>query len=396
MRNYHLHILSCVLLFFAACTESTIIGPLENNTTPPGPVSNPTVLNLAGEAQISYTMPDDEDLLYIKAVYEIRPGVTREAKASSYTNRLLVDGFRDTTAVEVKLYAVNRSEVASTPVSVTVNPGKPAYLTSFDSLKVIPAFGGINVKTDNEYRKPLAIIVLQKDDFGQWKQIHAIYSSLKAINQSIRGMDTTEKHFAFYVRDQFQNESDTMFASMKPLYETLIPKSGFREYPLPGDVAVNAYTRQMRNLWDNIYSGWGSAICTYETLTDTTNGVWFTFDMGITAQLSRFTWWHYPDPRYFEKASMRSYELWGTDNPSPDGSWTGWTKLASCLEEKPSGLPEGQENDDDVTAGKNGASWDISIDAPPVRYLRIRHKYNWSGYRQTLTGCEISVWGKPL
>jgi len=379
-----------------ACKKRDVIGPLEHNGTPPGPVSNGKVVNLKGEAKITYTLPGDEDLLYVKAVYEIRKGVTREAKASFYTNTLLVDGFKDTSATEVSLYAVNRSEVASAPYKVTVKPQKPAYLSSFDSLKVAATFGGINIRTTNPDAKALAIIVLLKDKNGQWAQYGAVYSSLKEINQSMRGMDTTKKSFAFYVRDQFQNESDTLFADLTPLYETLIPKSGFSEYPLPTDLAVNAYGRQMRNLWDGIYNGWGTAICSYETLTDTTNGVWFTFDMGVTAQLSRFTWWHYPDPRYFENASMKVYELWGTTNPSPSGSWAGWSKLVECRESKPSGLPYGTENSDDAAAGQAGTTWEIPITAPAVRYIRVRHRYNFSGLRQTLTGCEISIYGKPL
>jgi hypothetical protein len=379
-----------------SCKKRDALGPLEHNGTPPGAVSNGKVENLKGEARITYTLPTDEDLLYVKAEYEIRPGVSRQVKASFYTNTLLVDGFKDSSATEVSLYAVNRSEVASAPYKVMVHPLKPAYLSSFDSLKVAATFGGINIRTSNRDAKALAIIVLLKDQYGRWAQYGAVYSSLKEINQSLRGMDTTKKSFAFYIRDQFQNQSDTLFADLSPLYETLIPKSGFTEYPLTGDLAVNAYGRQMRNLWDNVYNGWGSAICTYETITDTTNGVWFTFDMGVTAQLSRFTWWHYPDPRYFENASMKVYELWGTTSPNPNGSWTGWTKLAECRETKPSGLPYGTENSDDVAAGQAGSGWEIPITAPPVRYIRVRHKYNWSGLRQTLTGCEISIYGKPL
>jgi hypothetical protein len=379
-----------------SCKKRDVIGPLDHNDTPPGAVTNGKVENFKGEARITYTLPGDKDLLYVKAEYQIRPGVTRQVKASFYTNTLLVDGFKDSSATEVSLYAVNSSEVASAPYKVTVHPLKPAYLSSFDSLKVAATFGGINIRTNNPDAKALAIIVLLKDQYGQWAQYSAVYSSLKDINQSLRGMDTTKKHFAFYIRDQFQNQSDTLFADLSPLYETLIPKSGFTEYPLPGDLPVNAYGRQMRNLWDGVYNGWGTAICTYETITDTTNGVWFTFDMGVTAQLSRFTWWHYPDPTYFSNASMKAYELWGSSNPSPDGSWAGWTKLVECRETKPSGLPYGTENSDDVAAGQAGSGWEIPITAPPVRYIRVRHKYNWSGLRQTLTGCEISIWGKPL
>jgi hypothetical protein len=394
---YKFLLLALVLLTgLWSCKKRDVIGPLDHSGVQPGKVSNGKVVNLKGEAVITYTLPIDEDLLYVKAVYEIRKGVTREAKASFYTNSLLVDGFKDTSETTVTLYAVNRSEVVSEPYTVTVKPMMPAYLSSFDSLKVKPTFGGINIRTTNPDAKPLSIIVLLKDQYGQWAQTGAVYSKLKDINQSLRGMDTLKKSFALYIRDQFQNESDTLFADLSPLYETLIPKSGFNEYALPGDLPVNAYTRQMRHLWDNLYGGWHTAIASYETITDTTNGVWFTFDMGVTAQLSRFTWWHYPDPRYFENASMKVYELWGATNPASNGSWTGWTKLAECRETKPSGSAYGTETSDDKAAGEAGSNWEIPISAPPVRYIRVRHRYNWSGLRQTLTGCEISIFGKPL
>jgi hypothetical protein len=394
---YKFLLLALVLLTgLWSCKKRDVIGPLEHNGVQPGSVSNGKVVNMKGEAVITYTLPIDEDLLYVKAVYEIRKGVTREAKASFYTNSLLVDGFKDTSETVVTLYAVNRSEVASEPYTVTVKPQMPAYLSSFDSLKVKPTFGGINIRTTNPDAKPLSIIILLKDEYGRWAQAGAIYSKVKDINQSLRGMDTLKKSFALYIRDQFQNESDTLFADLSPYYETLIPKSGFNEYLLPGDLPINAYGRQMRNLWDNLYGGWHTAVASYETITDTTNGVWFTFDMGVTAQLSRFTWFHYPDPRYFENASMKVYELWGATNPPSDGSWTGWTKLTECRETKPSGSAYGTETSEDKTAGEAGSNWEIPISAPPVRYIRVRHRYNWSGLRQTLTGCEISIYGKPL
>src|SRR5215207_10382308 len=143
---YKFLLLALVLLTgLWSCKKRDVIGPLDHSGIQPGKVSNGKVVNMKGEAVITYTLPIDEDLLYVKAVYEIRKGVTREAKASFYTNSLLVDGFKDTSETTVTLYAVNRSEVVSEPYTVTVKPLMPAYLTSFDSLKVKPTFGGINI-----------------------------------------------------------------------------------------------------------------------------------------------------------------------------------------------------------------------------------------------------------
>ena len=53
--------------FLSACADDKT-GPMENNTTQPGEVSNVLVENMAGKVAISYTLPKDQDLLYVKGV----------------------------------------------------------------------------------------------------------------------------------------------------------------------------------------------------------------------------------------------------------------------------------------------------------------------------------------
>jgi hypothetical protein len=57
---------------------------------------------------------------------------------------MVVDGFGDTTAYEVKLYAVDKGENASAPVSVTVHPLRaPRKVGAGQSCFGIPDFGGL-------------------------------------------------------------------------------------------------------------------------------------------------------------------------------------------------------------------------------------------------------------
>mgnify|MGYP005805199943 FL=1 len=93
------------ILLFAilamGCTEDEL-EPMGHNSTPPGQVTGIEVENLPGKAKLSYTLPDDPDLLYVKAVYRLNSGVMREIKASYYTNTMPLDGFGDTHIHEVQ------------------------------------------------------------------------------------------------------------------------------------------------------------------------------------------------------------------------------------------------------------------------------------------------------
>src|SRR3546814_17529019 len=96
------------------------MSPVNTNDKQPVKVSNVEVENLPGGAKISYTLPTSENILYIKAIYEIRDGVEQEVKSSYYNRSLLIEGFPDTQEYDVKLYTVSRGEVESEPMTVQV------------------------------------------------------------------------------------------------------------------------------------------------------------------------------------------------------------------------------------------------------------------------------------
>ena len=79
----YLFAIAGVLTFLSGCEED-IKEPLFKDSNPPGPVSNTDVLNLPGAAVITYTLPTDEDLLYVKAEYTLANGEMVEAKSSNY------------------------------------------------------------------------------------------------------------------------------------------------------------------------------------------------------------------------------------------------------------------------------------------------------------------------
>ncbi len=54
--------------------------PLSKDNTAPDPIKNTQVTNLVGAALITYTLPDNENLLYVKAVYTLN-GQTERSKS---------------------------------------------------------------------------------------------------------------------------------------------------------------------------------------------------------------------------------------------------------------------------------------------------------------------------
>ncbi|MGE8379649.1 MAG: DUF4959 domain-containing protein, partial [Sphingobacterium sp.] len=101
-----------LLLSMYACKQDEI-GPIQNDGIAPGPVSNVKVKNLNGAAEITYEIPKDPDLLYVKAAYTAPNGEVRETKISKHKNTVLVEGFGDTNAYVVSLTAVDKGENAS-------------------------------------------------------------------------------------------------------------------------------------------------------------------------------------------------------------------------------------------------------------------------------------------
>jgi hypothetical protein len=172
-------------------------------------------------------------------------------------------------------------------------------------------------------------------------------------------------------------------ATTLPLFERKLDKSLFKEKVLPTDVATG-FGWVMPRLWDNNL-GLG-----YATANNSGVGKWFTFDMGVTANLSKYRLWQTQDRIYRDQNAL-TWEIWGTDNPPADGSFTNWTKLMTCQSIKPSGLPLGQTTAADVAYAAAGQEFIFPAGLPPVRYIRIKVITNY-GLQTFQTMGEISFW----
>ena len=100
---------------------------------------------MPGGADITYSVPEDKDLLYVEADISVPSGRTFNVKSSSYGNVIEIRGLASTDPQQVMLYSVNKGGVRSEGCPVTINPLTPPYMNVYASLKMKADFGGVNV-----------------------------------------------------------------------------------------------------------------------------------------------------------------------------------------------------------------------------------------------------------
>lgn len=380
-------------LIFLCCCKEDAMSPL-NKDLAPGPVTNVKVENISGGARISYSRPKDNNLLYVKAVYSIRTGVEREVKASYYQNNLTIDGFPDTLEYPVTLYAVSRGENSSTPVTISVKPLTPPVKEVFQQLKMSATFGGVRIDFVNKAEADIVISVLATDSTNELVPAETFYTKRKEGAFAARGFNTTKRKFAAFVRDRWNNHSDTLYAELAPIFEQKLEKTKFREVNLPTDTYEGHISSRVSKVWDDKLGGNGTTI--FHTKPGSGLPQWFSMDMGVTATLSRFKL-HHRDAETgagcYTGGDPMVYEIWGSNDPATDGSWDSWTLLASCESVKPSGAPEGTVTTEDKQfATVDGEDFDFPVDVPPVRYLRFKTIKVW-GVLDHMYISELTFWG---
>ncbi|NQX38298.1 protein of unknown function [Pedobacter steynii] len=371
-----------------ACKQSDI-APIVNDGVAPGAVTGVTVTNLSGAATLKYSLPSDPDVLYVTAVYKTKQGVERETKVSYYNNTITVVGFADTDPYEVKLYAVDKGGNISQPTSVTVNPLIPPYKVVRNSLKAIANFGGIDVSFQNATEADIAMVVIAPNALGDFTTLNTNYTTLKQGMFMTRDLKAEETKFGVYVRDRWGNISDTLNVTLTPIYEERLDRTKMKALVLQTNTdSPTGYGGSIAGLFDGSLTGG-----MYHTGDAGRMPQWFTYDMGVSAKLSRMSWWM-RQGFYYNLHSPRKVEIWGSNNPSPNGSFDGWVKLTDYEQIKPSGLPNGQLSTADNDAANAGETITIPLDAPKVRYIRFKTLSNWSSgtYVQIF---EIAMWGNP-
>jgi hypothetical protein len=386
-------LLCMVFIVGAGCKKEDRLDHVDPNSPAPALVSNIKITATPGGALINYTIPKDPNFFYAKAVYEIQPGIFREAKCSYYDDTLALVGYGDTLSHPVSIYSVGKNEKASAPVSVSIVPLSPPVRTVFRDLTLTAAFGGVRIGFKNQSQANLAIeLLMDSTGNGAWTTLSTFYTGALEGSFSSRGLDSVEKKFGVVLRDRWNNKSDTLFKKLTPLFEQLIPKDKFSILQLPTDVHIPA---EAQYALTNIYNGGTLWNGVWASANNSKIPQWFTLDLGQQVVLSRFKEFQVPDNHFYVASALKTFELWGSNNPNPDGSFdASWTFLGTFHSFKPSGLPMGQTNQDDYNyACANGEDFEFENVIPPIRYLRLNALESYSSSGQIVIS-ELTFWGQ--
>lgn len=387
-----------VLSFFmlTACEEDFDHKPFVSNNNSPKAITDVEVTPLHGGVKLIYNIPNDKEILYVRAEYTNSKGEKKNVKSSAYKNSLTILGYGNVAEQKVNLYTVNRSETLSEPYQISFTPLEPPVNVIKNSMDITTDFGGARYTWINEERTPISILLLSKSDRGDIEVKETVYTSQSEQSFSIRGFDTIPRLFAAVIRDRYDNFSDTIYAKtpnrmLTPLYEEKINKSKFQKLILANDTNWDAwegdYTHFYDDKIDNFIHSQGNHPAPQI----------FSIDLGQVIKPSRFKIYQRSlneEHFAYTHGNPKTYVVYGAKE-LPEGDsleeGSGWIKLRECESIKPSGSPIGTNTDEDMDHFRAGDEFTFE-DAPSIRYFRIAFYKTWDGAGY-LAASEFTIWG---
>jgi hypothetical protein len=418
MKRITVSIVIMIATYFAGCKEEGRLDYIDYSVPAPACVTVEEVIDKPGGAVIKYRIPNDGNLLGVKVVYT-RNGEMCESKASKYVDTLVVEGLGNTEPQVVQLYSIGVNDKVSEPVSATINPKTPpVHSVKFDMEE---GFGGVSVSLRNNYTNAELALVLLFDTLGvfsgdkrQWLELHTFHTKADSIRLSRRDLRSRPIDLALYVRDRWGNVSDTVFKNLTPIEEIKLPKDKFFVADLPTDygtkdseLAGGNPDHRMTNLWT------GEETPDYHIFATSNAGKipqWFTIGLGHKMSINRLQIWPRLGYEMYSGSAPREFEIWGSADPNPDGSWdNSWTLLGKFEQYKPSGYGEGRDvgpiTDEDRDYFYYHSVYEfMPSDLTPNPYMTVTHVRfkilsTFFTYGSEMTGsevimCEIAFWGQ--
>ncbi|MDR1221402.1 MAG: DUF4959 domain-containing protein [Tannerella sp.] len=414
----------------------------------PGPVSNVQIENINGGAIISYTLPGDNDVLGAKVTYSYSAESELMEKYAS-DNSIELEGFGDTGAHEITIYAIDKSGNLSEGITQTIQPLTPPIDLMRETIEAMPAFGGVSFSWENKNGKDMGLSLYVPDTVvsGEWTLFDTYFSNGRDGKVVFRPFDAVERNFRVEMFDRWNNYSRPYETSLVPLEERQLPGRVGSTYIwslydednwLWRGESHDAETQRFAVLHDGRgpvtgdANYWcpgrlGDSIGMYVPGAGTSFLVfplYFTIDMGRKAVYSRFNIKSRPRSPNYSAALPCDFEIWGTNNPKltaevGDGSreanmayWTsweaangtdawkndGWTKIATCkliLSSGESKYVAGMalSETDVANYSTNGYDFDINEGVTEgFRYLRWVINDTNTG-QQFINICELTFWG---
>lgn len=369
----------------------------KKDTTPPGELTITSTEATYGGAIISYTLPSDGDILYVRADYTNGKGEAVFRTVSKHVNQIEVSGFVVEEDVTVSLTVVDENQNKSKAVEHQIRPLRSFIYLVQESVEIVPDLGGVQVSWENIEEKTVFIYLHIAD--GDEEETRILSSSNATENIFVRGLEAKELGFSTKVEDFDGNITSLLDQGyFTPLFEEKINKD---TWTLVSNLSIdgNAYEGATVNFWDDV-------VDTFETNSDNSyfiinrndnGGVlrWpldIVIDLNKKVKINRFKvwqrafWYNGPgdQPYYYQSENLRSFDLFVSMDKNE------WALLGSFQIEEPTNGDISQALLDEAAAGHN---FNLNEISPEFRYLKFSITSNF-GSDSFCHGSEISLFGR--
>jgi hypothetical protein len=384
-----------LLFIFAAIISCSDHEDLD--TSPPGVLSNVSVTPTNGGGIISYTLPSDDDILYVKAVYTNSQGEEVFRVSSKHNTSVEITGLSQLTPVNVKLFVVDLNENVSETVSIDFTPLKSFIFFVQESIQISPDLGGVKITWENIASKTVFVYVHILE--GADEVIRILSSNNAQESIFIRGLAPSEISISTKVEDFDGNITELEEkGTYTPLFEEKIDKS---TWTLVSGQSINgnAYEGKTVNFWDDV-------VDTVETDTDNSyfiatrdnNGGSLNFPLDIVIDLNknvkiqrfivwqRAYWYQGGGVTYhYQEENIKSFNLYASSDAQ---TW-------NLLGEFDIGDPRNGAGEIPATAFQeaiDGHEFSLENTSEAFRYLKFQITSNY-GSTQITVGSEITLFG---
>ena len=383
-----------ILLITVSCQDTE-----SGDVTAPGKLIVETITPTNGGGIISYTLPDDSDILFVRAEYTNTLGEDVFRVSSVHNNEVEISGLNQTTPIEVNLFVVDNNDNKSEPTTAEFVPLESFIYLVQESIEFSADLGGVRVSWENIESKTVYVYVHIQN--GEDEEIRILSSNSPLENRFIRGLEATELTFLTKVADFDGNVTDLEEKGVySPLFEEVIHKS---TWTLVSNQSINgnAWEGSTVNVWDDI-------VDTTQTDSDNSyfiiwrdqNGGTLNWPLDIVVNLNknvkinrlkvwqRAFWYNGPSPTtayYYQEENMKSFDLFASNNGQE------WTLLGQYDIGNPMDA-DGNIPSDAMESAANGHDFELDGVSESFNYLKISITSNY-GSDTYCHGSEITLYG---
>ncbi len=352
-----------------------------NDPEAPGRLTNVRFTPLHGGGYFLYDIPHDPDFLYVAAKYKTDQGEVITKTNSVYSDTLYIEGLGQAAVYDIALYTIDRAGHERLSSIAQVTPLSPAVDEIAQSIRVRGAFSSLVVDVEN----PLGVradvfVTCQNGD----QTMTNIFASTKAKDRFfVNDMEEKDYKIRAYVQDLYGNRSSEIeLGTVSPIADYPLDKSLWQlieDSRLPDTLAgpdtKNAEEKYLdgdiRKFWNNEVDD-PTLINYFDFYVAKSGGpISYYIDLGREVQASRVRVWQRSSGGYgYGTFNVQEFELYVSNDVTPDGYIINWKKLNSFKIEVPNNEVD---KDKELKAGHLFLIYpDDPVLTTPFRYLRYR------------------------